>query len=296
MVPVEVLLRLVCVVSCLVHDIPQIDQLVENGRLNVNILQHVQTVLRERQRGDVLDIVYRTMAGDYTLLEQHERDMGATLEEFHSQHVPRNWPAWCWRITQNYNPVRQETDEVSGRTDNGNVLDTESGGQDNQRYGNALRPRHHNMPHPSEHRHQKTRRPQVDQSTVHRSPSQEPDLHEPFFPVGNPSPPQCCLCGKRIQATQASRSVWSQIRSMIMGLNRENLQRFINEINRYDRGLLNFEFVQIHAFSAQEVIDNIILPSLQRWHPEGRKCILCLLNYLFQRSGLSNLANQVRMI
>ena len=63
MTPIEVLLRLVCVVSCLVHDIPQIDQLVENGRLNVNILQHVQTVLRERQRDDVLDIIHRTMAG-----------------------------------------------------------------------------------------------------------------------------------------------------------------------------------------------------------------------------------------
>ena len=63
MIPVEILLRLVCVVSCLVHDIPQIDQLVENGRLNDNILEHVQAVLGERHRDDVLEIVHQTMAG-----------------------------------------------------------------------------------------------------------------------------------------------------------------------------------------------------------------------------------------
>ena len=149
------------------------------------------------------------LLGDYRLLEQHERGIGATLEDFHNDHVPREWPAWCWRMTRNSHPVRQETDEISGRTDNGNEPDTQSGGLDTQRYGNVARPRHHNVPHPSEHRSDTTR-PQANREKskflcgFFHSQSPEPGLQEPRIPVENPPSTQCCLCGKRIQVRHSS--------------------------------------------------------------------------------------------
>ena len=60
MLATEIVVRLICVVSCLVEDIPQISQLDE---VNDETLQHVQDILVERQRFDVLAIVHQTMTG-----------------------------------------------------------------------------------------------------------------------------------------------------------------------------------------------------------------------------------------
>ena len=79
---------------------------------------------------------------------------------------------------------------------------------------------------------------------------------------------------------------------MVSELNPQNLQMFIAEINKYDSEILNS--IQLRMSSPRAVIDDII-SSLQRRfrHNEG-KCVLCFLNYLFQRIGHIDLANAVR--
>ena len=216
MLAIEVAERLLCVVSSLVEDIPQISRIDE---INHETLDHVLDILEERQRFDVIPIIRQTMAGDYSLLEEQERRMEGTLNDFYNDRVETGWPAWCWRMTRNNNPVRQET--VSGcedsRVEDGNV---------------EARPRQHDMPHPSEHRNPGTTGQRVDQkissfqrpdeypgsrgflrNSLHSGsgprvpdelPSTEPVFPQPLRPLNNPPPSQCCLCGKHIQVYYSS--------------------------------------------------------------------------------------------
>ena len=89
---------------------------------------------------------------------------------------------------------------------------------------------------------------------------------------------------------QALDPLWSRIRDIIKELNVQQLQAFITEINNYDRAILN------SAHPSQEMIDSVIVPSLRRCHLGGGKCVMCLLNYLLQRIGRSDLADQVKRI
>ena len=76
---------------------------------------------------------------------------------------------------------------------------------------------------------------------------------------------------------------------MVSELNPQNLRMFIVEVNKYDSEILRMS-------SPRAVVDDIV-SSLQRWfrHNE-RKCVLCFLNYLFQRIGHIDLANEIKII
>ena len=95
-----------------------------------------------------------------------------------------------------------------------------------------------------------------------------------------------------LQVTQTF--FWTQIRSIIMGLNPNKLQRLINEIKKYDGGISNF--IQSRRHSSLEVINDIMETLKRLIHLNGQKCIVCVLNYLFHQSDLGDLANQIKRI
>jgi hypothetical protein len=92
---------------------------------------------------------------------------------------------------------------------------------------------------------------------------------------------------------QTSPPVWLRIRDIIRELDRQQIQAFITKINKCDEGILNS--IQFHAIPDHEIVDALVM-SLRRRHLSGQKCVLCLLNYVFQRIGRSDLANHVRGI
>jgi hypothetical protein len=53
--------------------------------------------------------------GNYNLLEMNERRFLRILHQFYGNrnHAGREWPAWCYRFTNNINPVRDETSELN---------------------------------------------------------------------------------------------------------------------------------------------------------------------------------------
>ncbi|CAB4038847.1 Hypothetical predicted protein [Paramuricea clavata] len=307
----ELVRRLIFVISCLVNEeLPQLHEVTEHGQLNYNnALQDVQALLTQRRRNDILEILHQTMAGNFHLLERHERNIHHILNQFYNDrargHASQEWPEWCYRITQNRNPLRQET-SVHG-TENGNIVvsDTEGATQNDERYRDVeARSRDQDMSHPSAHR---SRDPQTSRRQANQRESPLPVLDDralrsllpqPSTPLENPlreEPrhgygPWCNICGKNMET---SPPVWSQIRDIIRELDRQQIQAFVTEINKCDEGILNS--IQFHAIPDHEIVDALVRP-LQRCHLRGQKCVLCLLNYVFQRIGRSDLANYVKEI
>lgn len=74
-------------------------------------------------------------------------------------------------------------------------------------------------------------------------------------------------------------------------LSPEQLDLFINEVNDYDSNILDL----IHFDPFHEIIGTIV-QSLREYNLYGRKCYLCLLNYVFQRIGRLDLAIEIRLI
>ena len=151
------------------------------------------------------------------MLERHEKDIHHTLNQFYGDrargHTSQEWPAWCYRITQNRNPLRQETSGRGSRTENGNVVisDTKVATQNDERYRGVEARSHDQMFHPSAHRPRdpQTSRPQADQR---ESPLPALDdralrslLPQPSTPLGNPRReelrhgPRCNICGKNME-------------------------------------------------------------------------------------------------
>ena len=92
---------------------------------------------------------------------------------------------------------------------------------------------------------------------------------------------------------QTSPPVWLRIRDIIRELDRQQIRAFITAINKCDEGILSS--IQFHGIPDHEIVDALVMP-LQRCHLSGQKCVLCLLNYVFQRIGRGDLANYVREI
>ena len=153
------------------------------------------------------------------MLERHERDIHHTLNRFYNDrdHVSQ-WPAWCYRITQNRNPLRQETSVH--RTENGNIVvsDTEGATHNDERYRDVeARSRDQDLSHPSAHR---SRDPQTSrwQADQRESPLPVLDdralrslLPQPSTPLENPPReeprhgPWCNICGKNMEVLYNSR-------------------------------------------------------------------------------------------
>ena len=146
------------------------------------------------------------------MLERHERHIHRTLNQFHNDrdHASHEWPAWCYRCTQNNNPLRQETSVHS--TENGNIVvsDTEGATQNKERYMEA-RSRDPDLSHPSAHRPRdpQTSRWQADQREsplpVLDDRARRSLLPQPSTPLENPPReqprhgPRCNICGKYME-------------------------------------------------------------------------------------------------
>jgi hypothetical protein len=64
LIPFEVLVRLMLMIHGLVNeDLPALDYVIIDGRLNRNALRHVEINLTQIRRDDVLEIIRQTMAG-----------------------------------------------------------------------------------------------------------------------------------------------------------------------------------------------------------------------------------------
>ena len=74
----------------------------------------------------------------------------------------------------------------------------------------------------------------------------------------------------------------------------QELQAFIDEVNHYDRETLPL-ILRIEATPSQEII-NTIVSSLRAYNLVGSKCLLTLFNYIFQRIGRLDLANEIGLI
>ncbi|CAB4037246.1 Hypothetical predicted protein, partial [Paramuricea clavata] len=267
-----VLLRLLCALS--IH-LPMIVNV--SGDLNdINVIGIVEGMLIDFGRFDLVQMLQQTMRGDLTLLEEHERN--------HS--------------TQEGNPI---SEEMSGRTENGNVVATETqdGAQKNETCRDMeARSRHEGLSHPSEPRHwpcrnhrprdrdRRTSRPQEGERNqlwpvLEDRPLRSPQIRtqsypigfaEPSFSLGTPPPEepplQCCICGSNIQDIQNSREVWMMITEIMNNLGLEQLRAFIDVVNNYDRSVLNT--IQLLQTTSSDEIVQVLIPSLQRFHLTGR--------------------------
>ena len=81
---------------------------------------------------------------------------------------------------------------------------------------------------------------------------------------------------------------------MIKMLTPSEIQRFIKEINNYDEDILSG--TQFYTYPSSRMIDAHLVTRLKQYHINANKCVLCLLNNVFQRIGRSDLADEVRDI
>ena len=62
-------MRLLCVLNVLVsHDLPQIDQLIQNGKVNYNMMYHIEEILRQTENFFALEVLRQTMGGKHNSL------------------------------------------------------------------------------------------------------------------------------------------------------------------------------------------------------------------------------------
>lgn len=71
-------------------------------------------------------------------------------------------------------------------------------------------------------------------------------------------------------------------------------QKFIKEINNYDEHILYG--AQLYTYPSSRMIDAYLVTRLEQYHINANKCVLCLLNNVFQCIGRSDLADEVRDI
>jgi hypothetical protein len=63
-IPLAVIGRLILVINCLVSEnLPPLDHVIIDGHLNYNALQHVENILTQTRRDDVLEILQQTISG-----------------------------------------------------------------------------------------------------------------------------------------------------------------------------------------------------------------------------------------
>ncbi|CAB4031026.1 Hypothetical predicted protein [Paramuricea clavata] len=136
-IAIAVIIRLIHVIHYLMNGhFPPVDDIIIDGQVNNNALGSLRNILTQTRRDDVLELLYKTMAGDTSVLERHERNIHDILNQFYIDRDDDIWPVWCYLFTRENNPQRQETSGYRGRTENGNIVssDTEDATQNNGRY------------------------------------------------------------------------------------------------------------------------------------------------------------------
>ena len=86
---------------------------------------------------------------------------------------------------------------------------------------------------------------------------------------------------------RSSQTAWQAITNILRNLPSQQIVAFLKEVINYDRNI--FHDTNFHDIS-------YIVTSLKNCHLRGGKCVLCLLNYAFQRIGRIDLADRVRLI
>ena len=132
-------------------------------------------------------------------MRENESNIHEIFRRFRNDPNPGdNYPRWCYRLTHDNNPVRQETGQTVGR----NVvpaIDTERTEhvQRTQIDNRDVEDQGHSSPHISsrpERHERKSPFPLLSQDGF-------PRLHSPFTDPQRVEveAPQCCICGKNIQ-------------------------------------------------------------------------------------------------
>ncbi|XP_028393535.1 uncharacterized protein LOC114517890 [Dendronephthya gigantea] len=285
MLPIHVLQRLFFLVNVLLN---QHGHREEFDHLNEDAIQEMDNMLATMARYDIREVFRQIIAGDYTLLEH--------LEDAHGLRQYSN-------TLHHGNPVQQEN--IEGRSENDNVMaqethqwedeSNESGRDTQERLRNVAssqRSRSHGDHQPGRYSDLRLKRVRADQGESRareRYFAQPVGLFQPEEPDNEPprnraQTAHCSICGRHIQILQDSRLVWQIIIESVQRLTRQQFQKFVTAANEYTGGVLDYQM------QARDILDR-----LQRWNVnEDPKCVLCLLNYAFQRAGRVDLAEQIR--